>query len=118
MTDTVVRKLEVAAYIVAIITGLVVTAVTVRNYIGTRPRSTPPKLAHLSIPGTDWRSNRHTLVLAMSVDCHFCRDSADFYKRLTTDEQVTNKVHVVAVVPETAEEGRAFVKALGVRISK
>lgn len=114
MTEDVIKKLEVTAYTAVIIASVLVTAVAIHNYEATRPRSASPKPAYLSISGTDWKTNHRTLVLALSTSCHFCRDSAEFYKTLTTERQVTDRVHIVAVVPQATKEGQAFLRDLGV----
>jgi thioredoxin-related protein len=50
----------------------------------------------------DWRSHRETLLLVLRDGCHYCADSAPFYKRLTELEssRAINNFHILAVFPD------------------
>ena len=114
MTEATLKRFEVAAYTIVIITGLVMIAGNVREYIGRRARPISPKPAHITISGIDWKANKHSLVIALSTTCRFCKESADFYQRLIADRQLLEKVRIVAVFPQPVEEGQAFLQALGI----
>jgi thioredoxin-related protein len=53
----------------------------------------------------DWRSHRKTLVLALRDGCHYCKDSASFYKRLSELERsdAIKDFHILAVFPDPSE---------------
>jgi hypothetical protein len=53
----------------------------------------------------DWHSHRETLLLALREGCHYCRDSAPFYKRLTELERsgAIKDFHILAVFPDPRE---------------
>lgn len=61
--------------------------------------------SRLEIPSVDWSHANHTLVLVLSTGCHFCNESADFYRRLAPIAS-TARVPVVAVFPQPIEEAR------------
>ncbi len=53
-----------------------------------------------------------TLILALQTTCHFCNESAPFYKRIV--ESVQNKnIKLIAVFPTGVEEGKAHLTELG-----
>jgi hypothetical protein len=68
------------------------------------------------IPGVDWSKNGRTLVLAISTQCHFCKDSAPFYRKL--EAQVGKSLRTVAVLPQPVDEAEQFLKGEGVRVSQ
>ncbi len=76
-----------------------------QSHIGTR----------LSLPDIDWNKNRQTLVLAISSNCHFCTESAAFYRQLSTNKR---KTQVIAVLPQPVEEGRSYLERIGVSVDE
>jgi hypothetical protein len=109
------RKLEIATNIAILIVATLASVVLVRNYLfprtnGERPRSVALGTT-LSVPGLDWRANGNTLVLALSTNCHFCSESAPFYRRLAA-ELSHRRVHLTAVLPQNADESGAYLRTL------
>lgn len=53
----------------------------------------------------DWRSHRETLLLALRDGCHYCSESAPFYKRLTELEHsgAIKNFHILAAFPDSQE---------------
>jgi hypothetical protein len=110
------RKLEIATNIAILIVATLATVVLARNFLF--PRTTngerPPSVAvgtTLSVPGFDWRANGTTVVLALSTNCHFCSESAPFYRRLA-EELSRRRVHLTAVLPQNADESSDYLRAL------
>ncbi|MGH9733814.1 MAG: TlpA family protein disulfide reductase [Candidatus Acidiferrales bacterium] len=68
------------------------------------------------ISGVDWSKARHTLVLALQIGCHFCADSAPFYKGLLKEQ--TGGWQAVAVLPQRVEQSNAYMRAEGYSISQ
>ena len=66
------------------------------------------------VPGVDWSKNGRTLVLAISIQCHFCTESAPFYRKLQA--QVGKVVKMVAVLPQPVEAAEQYLKGEGVRV--
>jgi thioredoxin-related protein len=69
----------------------------------------------LSSVDIDWKTSAQTVVLAISTTCHFCTESAPFYKRLISNK---GDVRVIAVLPQSAEEGHAYLNRLGVVVDE
>lgn len=58
--------------------------------------------------GVNSNENERTLVLTLSTQCHFCRESTPFYRRL--NQQLGNAVRIVAVLSQPVEEGEQYLK--------
>lgn len=66
----------------------------------------------MNLSDVDWADQPKTLILALQTNCHFCNESAPFYKRLV--ESIRNKnVKLVAVFPGNIEESKAHLNELG-----
>ena len=65
------------------------------------------------LSGIDWAKNGRTLLMAVSDKCHFCSESASFYQRLAKER---GKTQLVAVLPETEEEGKNYFAKLNVAV--
>ena len=68
------------------------------------------------VPGVDWRKNGRTLVLAISTECHFCKDSTPFYRKL--EEQVGKDLKTVAVLPQPVAEAEQSLNGEGVHVDR
>jgi thiol-disulfide isomerase/thioredoxin len=79
----------------------------------------PPPGANLSLPAVDWAKSNQTLVLALAKGCHFCAESAPFYRRLAGEVAARKDLRLVAVFPhETEDEARSYLDGLGVPIAE
>jgi thiol-disulfide isomerase/thioredoxin len=70
----------------------------------------------IALPGIDWSKSARTVVLALSTGCHFCSESAPFYQKL--QQQNPSNVRLVAVLPQSVEEGRNYLTKLGVSLNE
>ena len=52
----------------------------------------------ISLPGVDLPKDRNSLLLVVSTECHFCRDSLPFYKDLTAKSR--GRLNVIAILPQ------------------
>lgn len=98
------KKLEILANVAVIAVSVLLVVVLTRGYLTVRtvyPGNVGNQDAHIgsrvTIPGIDWNQNKQTLLLAISSTCHYCTESADFYRRLLKE---TADTRVVAVVPQ------------------
>jgi hypothetical protein len=80
----------------------------------TRLSVTEPIGKRLALPGIDWEKNQRTLVLALQTGCHFCSESSPFYQRIVKQRARFGSTQIVAVLPQTVDESREFLKKLGV----
>lgn len=74
--------------------------------VALRPGQTVP------ISGVDWARNRHTLVLALQTGCHFCAESAPFYKQLLQARKAENW-QAIAVLPQAVKTSMAYMRTEG-----
>jgi hypothetical protein len=123
------KKLEMAANITIIAVAALLGVVLVKNHLmgqaTTKARAEVPQAQQASdrIPvGTnltsldvDWKQSPQTLVLAISTACHFCTDSASFYKTLVQKKSGTR---IIAVFPQPVDEGRGYLQKLGVPVDE
>lgn len=116
------RKLELAANVAIIVVAVLLGVVLVRTYLirpAPAPAATTARVAagtKLSLPGVDWSGSRWTLLFALSSNCHFCTDSAEFYRRLTREVSLRGGTRTIAVLPQSPEEGRAYLGRLGLQV--
>ncbi len=113
------KKIEIAANIAIIAVAIMIGGVLVQKYVlSPKPQALPsvPLGAKLTLPDVDWAKNNRTLVLALQTGCHFCTDSAPFYQRLVTEASNRN-IPLIAVLPQSVEEGRKYLSGLNVAIN-
>lgn len=88
-------KIETAANIATLCTALLVSAVLVKTYLlPSQSRNVLPARLPVSanesvvvgtslsdrVPGVDWNKDGQTLLLALSTGCHYCTESAPFFR--------------------------------------
>lgn len=66
----------------------------------------------INLPNITWTSQTKTLILVLDARCRFCKESAPFYKRIVENNK-NNNVKIIAVFPTNEEEGKVFLKQLG-----
>jgi len=114
------RRVELLANLAIVLLAIVIGIVLVHRFL--RPENPSSKRAAIaagtsvSLPGIDWKQNHRTLLVAIQEGCHFCTDSAPFYQRLA-DVADKKGVKLVAVLPQSTDEGRRYLTTLGVRIA-
>jgi hypothetical protein len=96
----------------------------IRSYMGRRkaeaamaklPRG-PAKGTSFALQGEDWSKDRDgTLVFGVSTTCHFCTQSAPYFRQILAS--VGPRIAAVAVAPEPAVQARQYLDGLGVAIS-
>lgn len=62
----------------------------------------------ISIPGIDLPSDRPSLVIVISTQCLYCKESTKFYREVS--HLIHGKVETIAVLPETRGESARFLK--------
>lgn len=118
-------KLETAANITTIMVSILLSVVLVRVFLlpqrppealSARPQAAKGTNLKGSLPGVDWGANGRTLVLAISTRCHFCTDSAPFFRRISKEKPAGTKL--LAVLPQAVEESRKYLDQEGVRVDE
>jgi hypothetical protein len=112
------KRLEIAVNVAILCAFTMVAVLAGQRIWGGRAivsGSEPQIGARIVLSGADWsKSDRH-LILALSTTCHFCSESAAFYKRLLTDV-AGHGVHVIAVLPQPPTASRTYLNGLGLSI--
>ncbi|HLM60133.1 MAG TPA: hypothetical protein VK308_04970 [Pyrinomonadaceae bacterium] len=115
------QKVELTANIMIIVIALLIGGILVQKYFLALPvasnqplRMQPVIGAKMNVLDVDWSQQPKTLVLALQTGCHFCNESAPFYKRITQTVQNKN-VKLVAVFPTSKEESAAHLSELGLQ---
>ncbi len=70
----------------------------------------------VSLPGVQLPKDRGSLLLVVSTQCHFCKDSMPFYKELTAKSR--GRLNVVAVLPQPQAEAQKFLHDAGVEANQ
>ena len=119
------KRIELVANLAIIVVACLLATVLIKNHLLAARAAQPDSngqsenqqvnRTHLSSLGIDWKQSRQTLVLAISSSCHFCTESAPFYRRLVQSKGGTR---VVAVLPQPIEDGREYLKRLGVSVDE
>jgi thiol-disulfide isomerase/thioredoxin len=120
--------LQAAANIATIVAASLLSIVLVRMYFlpGPPARRTAPAAAvsntsvgndlRRQLSGIDWKTNGRTVLLVLSSHCHFCSESAPFFRQLS--EKSGKAFKIVAVLPEPVSEARDYLKREGVRVDQ
>jgi len=115
------NKLEAIANLATILVSLLLSAVLIKVFLLPQPRAgsdrTQPRAGmslKQSLPDVDWAANKRTLVLAISTQCHFCTESAPFFQRIQKER--AKDVKLVAVLPQTVDEGWKYLEGEGVQV--
>lgn len=117
------KRIELLANIAIIVVALVLGGVLVKKYLlpgesaGTPPAAIQPG-TQLSLAGTDWAQSDQTLLLVLSDTCHYCTNSAGFYKRLVQEKTTRGGPRLIAVLPQDTEKGKAYLSKLGVSVDE
>jgi hypothetical protein len=122
MLINVSKKIELLANVAIIVVACLLTTILIKNYLITKRsdevvtnESQRIDSATLAGLGIDWRQGNQTLLLAVSSTCHFCTESAPFYKLLA---QERGKTRLVAILPQSVDEGQRYLAGLGVTVDE
>lgn len=116
MRDTTRSNIELGAQIAIAIAVLVVSGVLVKQHLfpGRPNAANIPRISageRLNLPDVDWKQNNKNLVFFLNKDCHYCTSSAPFYRQLTDDASKQN-VRLMAVLPNSMEEAKAYIQSI------
>jgi thiol-disulfide isomerase/thioredoxin len=78
-----------------------------------------PRGKVLALPGVQWQSSKASVVVVLSTKCVYCERSAPFYQKLTAlIQQHGGAVKTVAVFPQNASDGQAFLSTHGLAMDQ
>lgn len=115
------KKITIAANIAILVVAVVALALLVESHTAARGTSrsaarNPSVLIGKLFPlERAWSPYRKTVVLALSVGCHYCSASAPFYRALT-EAAPESRVSVLALLPQEQNESNAYLRGLGLNI--
>ena len=121
-------KIETLANLATIFVAALLSVVLLRFYFLPRPWVSAPlataSAEHTSLrtnltdrlPGVDWMKNGRTIVLALSTRCHFCTESAPFFRKLR--EKAGKNVKIVGAFPQPVAEAELYLKGEGVHVDQ
>lgn len=96
--------------------ALLLGAVIIQKYFLTsynQPERVQPEIgAQIDLPDVSYAGQPKTLILALQTNCHFCNESAPFYKRLIEETKGKN-VKFVAVFPTEVKDSTKHLIKLG-----
>jgi hypothetical protein len=123
--NTFAGRVELLTNVAIIVVAVLLSFILVKNYL---LRSSPPQEVNhqlavdqtnigqqLYLPNVDWAKNGQTVVLALSTTCHYCSESASFYRQLV---QKRGNSRVVVVMPQTVSTGQEYLRKLGVSVDE
>ena len=112
------RKLEVVTNAAILVVSCLIGWVVVDRYLlKTSSRPTIEPGDSISLPDTDWTRNGRTLVLVLQDGCKFCSESAPFYRKLVALEAKAANVHLMAILPQSRDDGARYLDRIGVSIA-
>ncbi len=116
-------NVELGVQIVVAIAVVVIAGVVVKRYLfpqqenreNLQQRELQIIGTRMNIPNVDWEQNKKTLVFFLKKDCAYCKYTAPFYRQLIEDASKRN-VKMLAILPNSVEEGREYVESLDLPI--
>jgi thioredoxin-related protein len=111
--------LESAANVAIICLAIVVGVLFYQHYsLSSQAAKQQIKVGQeLTVAGERFTGAHKTVVLAISTQCHYCTESAPFYRRLV-QEIARKKVAVVAVLPQGTSDAKQYLSSENVAIDK
>ncbi len=111
------NKLETITNIAIILVAILLCGLLVQKfYFKSEIQSKPAEIvkgSKISLPDFQGQANQKTLLLVLQKDCQFCTESMPFYKTLI-EKSKKKGIQVVAVLPDSREEGIQYLKENGV----
>lgn len=113
--EQVAKKVEMAANVAIIFAVLLVSFILIKSYWmkpATELHPTIGKGQRLNLSNLNWTPQKDTLILALSTNCHFCTESAPFYKRVAIASRKRG-LPVIAVFPQPVQEAKSYLSRQG-----
>jgi hypothetical protein len=109
-TNLVAKRIEIGANIAIVVAACLLIALCTKSLLRRSPDS-PQAIAvgaRLSLDNVTWQANRN-VVLAISTTCHFCNESASFYRDLVSECRRRN-VPTIALLPQPVAESESYLQ--------
>lgn len=122
------KKTELLANVAIIVLALLLSGLVIKRYLVSDSNSSaqnnpstsrrPEVGTTLNLPNIDWAQNGETLLVVISPTCHFCSESAPFYRRLKQEAASKGGIRLVAVSPTDVSESKKYLDGLEVGIEE
>jgi hypothetical protein len=93
------KPLEVLLNVAIVVLTIVVIYSFVSPRLRSKPDGAPPVGSRLEISGVTPKDHRSTLVMVLQIGCKYCKESAEFYRKLFEARGAGSDPHFIAVVP-------------------
>lgn len=110
------KKIETAANVAIIIAALGFAVVVFKRYIA----NPAPQISvgeKLKVQNINWQDNKKNMVLGLSTNCHFCTESAGFYRQLV-QQCKQDHVRTIALLPQPLSAAQEYLKNEGVSVDE
>lgn len=118
------KRAELLANIAIVIVAILLGVVLVKRFVlNSHEPANSAAINHLAVAeqvpleGVEWAKNKHTLLLVLQKGCRYCTESAPFYQRLIKETANRNDMKLVALLPDSLNDGRQYLDEIGVGIS-
>jgi len=125
--STIHKRIELAANTLIIVVSFGLLAVLAQKTYFADAAPQPPGSARdagsgpdlpkvgdkVALADFDWSKSERNVLLVLQKGCHFCTDSAGFYRELIRRTK-SSGVNVVAVLPQPKEEAEAYLRDLSI----
>ncbi len=113
------QKIEMTANILIIVVAILLIGFIVQKYFftssSTMPSAKIPVIGKkLTLADIDFNKSDKNVFLVLSKGCHFCSESANFYKKLIAETKGKN-VNIIAVLPQEKKEAEEYLNGLGIQ---
>lgn len=116
------KKFELAVNVAIIVTCVLLVGTLIRlNWPQAQRNSRRPQIQVgdiVNVPGLDLSGNRRTYLLVLQTTCHFCTESAPFYRRLSQAIARRPDLRIVAVLPQPVEASKQYLSEHGIPIQE
>jgi thioredoxin-related protein len=116
--STINRKVELTANILIIAVTLLIGSVYAQRHFSkaaspSSQEELPQVGDKVALPDVDWSKSDKNVLLVLQKDCHFCAESAGFFRNLIQQTKDEN-VNIVAVLPQEKPEAEQYLRGLGI----
>lgn len=113
------QRAELAANVLIVVVAFLLIGVIAQRYLfksaPAQPERVQPTIGKkVNLDNVDFSEKRKTVVLALQTTCHFCNESAPFYKKLIEEAKGKN-IKFVAVFPTKVEDSQRHLTELQIR---
>jgi thioredoxin-related protein len=116
-TNKAAKAIELAANIGIVLVAVAALVIFARSYL-TQPATQRALVGEkLALKDVNWQVSKKSIVLVLSTTCHFCTESAPFYRQLVKKSEEQH-VRTIAVFPQAAVEASSYLKNQDVVVSE